>query len=204
MNIYTDWLHGTPSLITQWTLTGRGALKGTTPLHKGLFFTTSRKFALASGRGHGASSNLYQATVKPGAHVLDITDPDVTCTPHESEHLRQLVVSRRPGLGNIQCEYEYYWKTGWRTGDIMKYAPRPGDEMMAKTADLALHQRHTSAGLRAWNLCQMITRQCIEDIVDASIEAGYQAVAGNERQDGVTYPILIVLDPDILTIPVKI
>ncbi|WP_122665089.1 hypothetical protein [Pseudomonas viridiflava] len=204
MDIYTDWLHGTQSLIAQWTLTGRGALKGTTPLHKGLFFTTSRKFALDSGQVHGTNANLYQATVVPGAHVLDITDPDVTCTPRESEHLRQLVVGRRPGMGNIQCEFKQHWKTGWRTGDIMKYAPRPGDEMMAKMADLAIHHRDTVAGQRAWNLCQMITRQCIEDIVDASIEAGYQAVAGNERQYGVTYPILIVLDPNILTTPVKI
>ncbi|BFT64286.1 hypothetical protein [Pseudomonas moorei] len=41
-------------------------------------------------------------------------------------------------------------------------------------------------------------------IVDASILAGYQAVAGNELQDGVSYPILIVLDPSILTSPVKV
>jgi hypothetical protein len=45
---------------------------------------------------------------------------------------------------------------------------------------------------------------CIEDIVDASRVAGYQAVAGNEMQDGVTYPLLIVLDPSILTSPVNV
>jgi hypothetical protein len=50
----------------------------------------------------------------------------------------------------------------------------------------------------------MITRQCIEDIVDGAIKSGYQAVAGNEPQYGVTYPILIVLDPAILTPPIEV
>ncbi|MDD1011664.1 MULTISPECIES: hypothetical protein [Pseudomonas] len=136
--------------------------------------------------------------------MLDISDPGVTCTPQESEQLRQLVVSRRPGKGNIQAEYQEYWENGWRTGEIMKYAVRPGDLQMAQMAHLALYQRETAAGLRAWNLMQQTTRDCIEDIVDASIAAGYQAVAGNERQYGVTYPILIVLDPNILTSPVKV
>ena len=208
MNIFTDWFHGTPSTIAQWTLTGRGALKGSAPLHKGLFFTTNRVFALGSALGSAggseASPNVYQATLKPGARVLDISAPGVTCTPQESEHLRQLVVSRRPGKGNIQAEYLEYWVNGWRTGEIMKYAVRPGDLQMEQLARLALNQRETADGQRAWNLLQRITRDCIEDIVDASIAAGYQAVAGNERQDGVTYPILIVLDPNILTSPVKV
>jgi len=208
VNIFTDWFHGTPSTIAQWTLTGRGALKGSAPLHKGLFFTTNRVFALGSALGSAggseASPNVYQATLKPGARVLDISAPGVTCTPQESEHLRQLVVSRRPGKGNIQAEYLEYWVNGWRTGEIMKYAVRPGDLQMEQLARLALNQRETADGQRAWNLLQRITRDCIEDIVDASIAAGYQAVAGNERQDGVTYPILIVLDPNILTSPVKV
>mgnify|MGYP007013227764 FL=1 len=51
---------------------------------------------------------------------------------------------------------------------------------------------------------KMITRQCIEDIVDGAIKSGYQAVAGNEPQYGVTYPILIVLDPAILTPPIEV
>lgn len=204
MNICTDWLHGTPSTITQWTLTERGVLKGRSPLHKGLFFTKNREFAVGSAGGPDASPNVYQATLKPEAHVLDISDPGVTCTPQESEQLRQLVVSRRPGKGNIQAEYQEYWENGWRTGEIMKYAVRPGDLQMAQMAHLALYQRETAAGLRAWNLMQQTTRDCIEDIVDASIAAGYQAVAGNERQYGVTYPILIVLDPNILTSPVKV
>ena len=208
MNIFTDWLHGTPSTITQWTLSGRGALKGSAPLHKGLFFTTSRVFALGSALGSAggakASQNVYQANLKPGARVLDISAPGVTCSPEESENLRRLVVSRRPGKGNIQAEYPEYWIAGWRTGDIMKYAPRPGDQQMELMAYLALEQRNTAAGQHAWNVLQQITRDCIEDIVDAAIAAGYQAVAGNERQDGVTYPILIVLDPSILTSPVKV
>ena len=208
MNIFTDWLHGTPSTITQWTLSGRGALKGSAPLHKGLFFTTSRAFALGSARGSAgqstASPNVYRATVRPGARVLDISAPGVTCSLDESENLRRLVVSRRPGKGNIQAEYPQYWVDGWRTGGIMKYAPRPGDQQMELMAYLALNHRNTVPGQHAWNLVQQITRDCIEDIVDASIAAGYQAVAGNERQDGVTYPILIVLDPSILTSPVKV
>ncbi|MNR34875.1 hypothetical protein D3C85_1526810 [compost metagenome] len=86
----------------------------------------------------------------------------------------------------------------------MKYAVRPGDLQMEQMARLALNQSETADGQRAWNLLQQSTRDCIEDIVDASIAAGYQAVAGNERQYGVTYPILIVLDPNILTSPVKV
>lgn len=204
MNIFTDWLHGTPSTIAQWTLTGRGALKGSAPLHKGLFLTTNREFAVGSAGGADASHNVYQATLKPGARVLDLSAPGVTCTLQESEHLRQLVVSRRPGKGNIQAEYQPFWENGWRTGAIMKYATREEDLQMKQMTHLALKQRETAAGQRAWNLLQQITRECIEDIVDASIAAGYQAVAGNELQDGVTYPILIVLDPNILTSPVKV
>lgn len=208
MNIFTDWFHGTPSTIAQWTLSGRGALKGSAPLHKGIFFTTSRMFALGSALGSAgestASPNVYQATVRPGARVLDISAPGVTCSPEESESLRRLVVSRRPGKGNIQAEYLEYWVNGWRTGEIMKYATRPGDLQMEQMARLALFHRETAEGQHAWNLLQRITRDCIEDIVDAAIAAGYQAVAGNERQDGVTYPILIVLDPSILTSPVKV
>ncbi|CAI9912229.1 hypothetical protein PAER4782_34645 (plasmid) [Pseudomonas aeruginosa] len=86
----------------------------------------------------------------------------------------------------------------------MKYAPRPGDQMMAYLAHMAINFRDTSEGMQAWNTVQMITRQCIEDIVDGAIKVGYQAVAGHEQQDGVTYPILIVLDPAILTPPIKI
>lgn len=204
MNIFTDWLHGTPSIITEWTLSGRGALKGIAPLHKGLFFTTNRKFAEGSGRTTNATPNVYQASIKAGSHVLDLSEPGVTCTSQESEQLRQLAMSRRPGKGNVQCEYRAFWEKGWRTGEIMKYAVREGDQEMAMMSYLATEQRHTDVGQRAWNRMQMITRECIEDIVDASIKAGYQAVAGNERQYGITYPILIVLDPDILTSPVAV
>jgi hypothetical protein len=203
MNIFTDWLHGTPSVITHWMLANRGALKGAMPLHKALFFTTSRQFAAGSAGPH-ANPNVYKSTLKPDARVLDISEPGLTCTLAESEQLRLLVANRRPGKGNIQCDYQELWEEGWRTGDIMKYAPRPGDQEMAHMAHLALNHRDINAGRQAWNMIQMITRQCIEDIVDASIGAGYQAIAGNERQDGVTYPILIVLDPNILTSPVKV
>ncbi|HBO1619467.1 hypothetical protein ACPA0O_18480 [Ectopseudomonas chengduensis] len=201
MNIYTDWLHGTSSSITQWTLAGRGAVKGQTQLHKALFFTTDPFFAKFSG---GQSPTVYMANLLPGAHVLDISDPGVTCSREDSEQLRAAVAGMRPGKGNILCEYPYNWNKGWRTGEVMKYAPRPGDQMMAYLAHMAINFRDTSEGMQAWNTVQMITRQCIEDIVDGAIKVGYQAVAGHEQQDGVTYPILIVLDPAILTPPIKI
>lgn len=203
MNIYTNWLHGTPSTITQWTLTGRGDLKGGLPLHKGLFFTTNRTFAEGSGGwsdGGATAPNVYQANLIPGAQVLDISDPGVTCTSQESETLRKLVAARRPGKGNLQCETTEHWVNGWRTGHIMKYAPRPEDERRL----FLLTQPHTVDGRRAWNEIQTFTRDCIEDIVEASSEAGYQAVAGNEFQSGQKYPLLIVLDPTILTPPVKV
>jgi len=205
MNIFTDWLHGTPSNITQWKLNGREVFnKGSAPLHKGLFFTTNHAFALVNAGGPAGSSKVYKANLKPGACVLDLSDPGVTCTNQDSEHLRQLVVSRRPGKGNIQSEYQFYWEKGWRTGEIMKYAVRPGDQQMAQMAELALNQPKTAAGQLARNVLQKTTRDCIEDIVEASILAGYQAVAGNEQQYGVTYPILIVLEPSVLTSPVKV
>ncbi|TCV51377.1 hypothetical protein EDB99_10743 [Pseudomonas sp. 460] len=69
---------------------------------------------------------------------------------------------------------------------------------------LATYQRDTPEGIVSFNHIQKLTRDCIEDIVDAAIAAGYQAVAGNELQSGVTYPLLIVLDPSILTAPVKV
>jgi len=84
LNIYTDWLHGTSSSITQWTIAGRGAVKGQTPLHKALFFTTDPFFAKFSG---GPSPTVYMANLLPGAHVLDISDPGVTCSREDSEKL---------------------------------------------------------------------------------------------------------------------
>ena len=138
MNIYTDWLHGTSSSITQWTLAGRGAVKGQTQLHKALFFTTDPFFAKFSG---GQSPTVYMANLLPGAHVLDISDPGVTCSREDSEQLRAAVAGMRPGKGNILCEYPYNWNKGWRTGEVMKYAPRPGDQMMAYLAHMAINFR---------------------------------------------------------------
>lgn len=69
---------------------------------------------------------------------------------------------------------------------------------------LAMYERDTPEGIVSFNHIQKTTRDCIEDIVDAAIAAGYQAVAGHELQSGVTYPLLIVLDPSILSAPVKI
>ena len=63
MNIFTDWLHGTSSTITQWTLVDRGALKGLTPLHKGLFSMTNRKFAELSSGCSISSPNVYLANL---------------------------------------------------------------------------------------------------------------------------------------------
>lgn len=204
MNIFTDWLHGTTSTIHEWTLTDRGQEKAGSPVHKAIFFTSDRQFALLSGGSPTGNPNVYQASLKLGAHVLDISDPGTTCRTQESEDLRKRVVSCRPGKGNVFAEYTPYWESGWRTGGIMKIGLRPGDAYMAEMSRLALYERKTAEGLHAWNVCQQATRDCIEDIVNASRAAGYQAVSGNEMQDGVTYPLLIVLDPSILTSPVKV
>lgn len=184
-------------------IAGRGKLKGLAPLHKGLFFTMSLEFAKKCA-GPVASCSVYRAALHPDAHVLDISDPGVTCTFQESEQMRHLVAKRRQGERSIQCEFRESWEEGWRTGAIMSYSTRPGGRQIAYIAHLAVYDRHTDGGQRVMNMMQIITRQYIEDIVEASIEAGYQAVVGNERQDGETYPVLIVLDPNIITFPVKI
>lgn len=184
-------------------IAGRGELKGLAPLHKGLFFTTSLEFAKKCA-GPVTSCSVYQAALQPDAHVLDISDPGVTCTFQESEQMRHLVAKRRLGERSIQCEFRESWEEGWRTGSIMNYSTRPGDRQIAYISHLAFYDRHADGGQRVMNMMQIITRQYIEDIVEAAIEAGYQAIAGNERQDGKTYLILIVLDPVIMTAPVKI
>lgn len=204
MNINTDWLHGTTYTIDEWTLTERNQKKGGSPVHKAIFFTTDRDFAIFSGGGVTASPKVYMANLKPGAHVLDLSDPGRTCTTEESEELRKRVQSRRPGQGNVFAEYPFYWENGWRTGGMMKLGERPGDAYMAAMSRLALTEPKTPQSINAWNVCQQATRDAIEDIVDASRAAGYQAVAANEMQYGRTYPLLIVLDPSILTLPVKV
>lgn len=205
MNFSTNWLHGTTWTIKAWTLHGRGALKGATPLHKALFFTSDRSFAEGSSGASGSAVNVYQSTIKEGSNVLDLSNPGVTCTTEASEKFRKRVVQCRPGKTNVQAEHPEYWVPGWKTGAIMKYAHREHEaQQMQAMQYLATYQRDTPEGIVSFNHIQKLTRDCIEDIVDAAIAAGYQAVAGNELQSGVTYPLLIVLDPNILTAPVKV
>lgn len=204
MTIYTDWLHGSTSTINEWTLTNRSQTKGGSPVHKAIFFTTDREFALLSGGCATGDPKVYKANLKSGSHVLNLSDPGRTCTTRESEDLRELVAGRRPGKGNVFAEYPYYWENGWRTGGMMKLGERPGDEYMTAMCRLALTEPKTPESIHAWNVCQQATRDCIEDIVDASRAAGYQAVVANEMQYRKTYPLLIVLDPKILTSPVMV
>nr|WP_314565941.1 hypothetical protein [uncultured Pseudomonas sp.] len=200
MNMSLDWLHGTPFNIKEWQISERGDLKEGTPLHEALFFTTDRSFANASGGG--GHVNVYRANVQPGARILDLSDPGKTCSIPDSEAFRKLVVGVRPGLCNIQCVYKEYWEQGWRTGQIMKYAPRPDDWEMVDVAKRAVQTEKVDIFAKV--IIQEVTRDCIEDIVKAAKEAKYQAIIGNEFQSGVTYPILIVLDPSILTTPDKV
>lgn len=205
MNFSTNWLHGTKWTITAWTLQGRGPLKGATPLHKALFFTSDRSFAEGSSGVSGKAVNVYQSTINEGSNVLDLSKPGVTCTPDESENFRKRVMQCRPGKTNVQAEYPEYWEKGWQTGAIMKLAHREHEaEKMQMMEYLATYQRDTPVGIDSFNLIQKMTRDCIEDIVDAAIAAGYQAVAGNELQSKLTYPLLIVIDPNILSAPVKV
>jgi hypothetical protein len=203
MNVFTDWFHGTRSIVSQWDLVGRAAVKNNTPLHKGLFFTTSIPFA--TGCIDGEKGHVYRSTVNQGAHILDMTAPGQTCTVAESEKFRNLVISCRRGKGNVQAEDRHSWERGWVSGEIMKYLPRHSEAIqMQTTFALAMNERHTELGIRSFNFLQKLTRDCIEDIVEAAIKAGYQAVAGHEIQFRVTHQILIVLDPSILTPPVKV
>ncbi|WP_223508756.1 MULTISPECIES: hypothetical protein [unclassified Pseudomonas] len=205
MSFSTKWLHGTTSTITEWTLDGRGAIKGPMPLHKALFFTSNRSFAEGSSGSSGSGANVYQTTIKAESNVLDLSKPGVTCTTQESEIFRKRVMMCRPGKTNIQAEYQQHWEAGWQTGAIMKYAHREHEEeQMKRMHYLAMYKRDTPEGIASYNHLQKTTRDCIEDIVDAAIAAGYQAVAGHELQSSVTYPLLIVLDPSILSAPVKV
>ena len=204
MNIFSDWLHGTSSIISDWKLTDRNVQKGGAQLHKALFFTTSRPFAALSSGVPAANTNVYQANLMPGARVLDISDPGVTCSFQQSNALRLRVVGLRPGLCNVQALKQQDWEQAWRTGDIMKYFIGSANDKIAKYAYVLNNMPNTPQAVAAWNAIQKATRDCIEDIVDASIAEGYQAVAGNEKQSNNTYPILIVLDPSIITPPLKV
>jgi hypothetical protein len=204
VNIFSDWLHGTTSIITHWKLTGRNVQKGGAQLHKALFFTTSRPFAELSSGAHARNTNVYLANLIPGARVLDISDPGVTCTFKESNDLRLRVVNLRPGLCNEQALNQQDWENAWRSGDIMKYFIGKTNIKMAMYAQVLKYMPGTPQAVAAWNAIQKATRDCIEDIVDASIAEGYQAVVGNEKQTHNTYPILIVLDPGVITPPVKV
>ena len=86
----------------------------------------------------------------------------------------------------------------------MKYGVREGDQAMERARYYAQHHPSTMEGKAAKVIIQIHTRNCIEDIVDAAIKSKYQAIIGNEQQWGVTYPILIVIDPSILTPPVQV
>jgi hypothetical protein len=52
-------------------------------------------------------------------------------------------------------------------GDVLKHPIWLADELTVRMADLGRYQRHTAAGQRARNFCQMNTPGCIEVIMDA-------------------------------------
>lgn len=205
MSASTNWYHGTVSTISDWKIGGRGAIKGAMSLHEGLFFSSDHSFAKLSADARDGACNVYSSTLTPKAKILDLSNPGVSCLSSDSESFRDLVRNIRPGKGNIQADYKEYWEAGWKNGHMMKYAPRPHEaEEIQKLFLLAQTQRHTKEGAESYNLIQSMTRNCIEDIVQAGRKAGYQAIIGNEFQYQKTYPILIVLDASVLSPPVPI
>lgn len=203
MDYLTDWFHGTNSRFSQWKIDGRPAnLKNGMPLHRGLFFTKSLLFAKQSVQAYAANGHVYKSSVLPGKAMLNLIRPGETCTIAESESFREAVRSVRPGKGNAQVDYQHYWQEGWKTGEIMKFAPSPHEaEHYQRLHHLALAFPGTTQSIAVFNQLQAITRDCIEDIVTAGKLSGYQAILGNEQQSGASYPILIVLDSSILTPP---
>lgn len=203
MDFLTDWFHGTNSEFSQWKIDGRTAnLKNGMPLHRGLFFTKSLLFAKQSVQAYATNGHVYKSSVLPGKAILNLSRPGETCTTVESESFRKAVRNVRPGKGNAQVDYQQYWQEGWKTGEIMKFAPPPHEaDRYQKLHHLALEFPGTAQSIAIMNQLQAITRDCIEDIVTAGKLSGYQAILGNEQQSGVSYPILIVLDSSILTVP---
>lgn len=154
MNIFSDWLHGISSIITDWKLTGRNVQKGGAQLHKALFFTTSRPFAELSSGVPARNTNVYLANLIPGAQVLDISDPGVTCTFDQSNALRLRVANLRPGLCNMQALKQPEWEKAWRSGDIMKYFIGPTNIKMAMYAHVLKNMPNTPQSVAAWNAIQ--------------------------------------------------
>ncbi|MFT5766663.1 MAG: hypothetical protein ACI9DH_000480 [Halioglobus sp.] len=206
MDYLSDWFHGTSSKFSQWKIESRHAnLKNGMPLHGGLFFTKSLLFAKQSVEAYATNGHVYKTSVLPGIVMLDLSCPGETCTTAESESFRKVVRNVRPGKGNAQVDYQHYWQEGWKTGEMMKFAPPPHEAAYYQNLHhIALREPDTIQGVAIKNHLQAITRDCIEDIVTAGKLAGYQAIVGNEFQSGVSYPILIVLDSTILTSPVLV
>jgi len=204
------WLHGTEVYFDKWKLPlGKQPHKSGMESHSAIFFTTSREYALGAANG---SEGLCSAELLSSSNILDMNN----CTNTESEKYRLQVAQKYIGRRNPQVIYPQYWKKGWQSGSIMKYAASTPQEAaeMQKKANLAIHAKHTPQGAAAYNELQLLTRNVIEELVVSARELGYEAVIGNEIDTlhplgSKTYKIMFALttkavsDPEWVTKPIK-
>jgi len=196
------WLHGTEVYFDKWKLPlGKQPHKGGMDSHSAIFFTTSREYALSAANGSGG---ICSAKLQ-SANTLDMNN----CPNAESERYRMQVAQKNIGRRNPQIIYPYYWREGWRSGCIMKYAPSSSQEnaVMQQKAYLAIHAKHTPQGAAAHNELQLLTRNVIEELVVSARELGYEAVIGNEIDTlhplgPKTYKIMFALTTKAISDPV--
>lgn len=196
------WLHGTEVYFEEWKLPlGKQPHKGGMESHTAIFFTTSREYALGAANGSGG---ICSAKLLSSSKILDMNN----CSSTESEQYRSQVSKKYIGRRNPQVIYPQFWKEGWRSGRIMKYAASTPQEatVMQQKANLAIHAKHTPQGAAAHNELQLLTRNVIEELVVSARELDYEAVIGNEIDTlhplgPKTYRIMFALNTRVITDP---
>jgi len=199
----SKWIHGTEVYFEQWKIPlGKQPHKGGMESHSAIFFTTSKEYALGAANGSGG---LCSSSLSKGSNILNMNN----CSSSQSEDYRKQCSNKNIGSKNPQIIYPEYWKQGWASGQIMKYAASSEHEfkIMQQKVNLAVNHRHTAEGVAAHRELQTLTRAVIEELVKSARELGYDAVIGNEIDTlyptgPKTYPIMFVLNHNKLTDPV--
>jgi hypothetical protein len=170
------WMHGTQVHFNSWKLPlEKQVHKGDMEPHGGIFFTTSKEYALGAANGSGG---LCTAKLKESAKTLNMNN----CTGSQSEQYRIQCSKQILGAKNPQILYAQHWQQGWKSGNIMKYSASSEAEnvVMQRKANLAINSKHTPEGAAAHNELQLLTRSVIEELVVSAKELGYDAVVGHE------------------------
>jgi hypothetical protein len=107
------WMHGTQVHFNSWKLPlEKQVHKGDMEPHGGIFFTTSKEYALGAANGSGG---LCTAKLKESAKTLNMNN----CTGSQSEQYRIQCSKQILGAKNPQILYAQHWQQGWKSGNIM-------------------------------------------------------------------------------------